>query len=217
MTIRHPIADEFLLDYAAGTASEPIALIVASHAALNEQSGAMLRCLDAAGGALLNELEPTSVTDTAFDKVLAQLGPQEPTPLPGRASVADTLLPPALRAYVPDGIDALPWRKRAGGLAEAELPCGDGKRYKVSLLRIGAGKPIMHHTHQGEEWLLVLDGGFSDGHGHYLRGDVCFADDAVEHRPLADSDGDCLCLAITEAPVRLKGVLGFLLQPFLRR
>ncbi len=214
---RHPIGDEFLLDYAAGAAPEPIALVVATHAALNEQSRETLSRLEAAGGALLHDLAPAAIHDAALDRVLARLDTQDATPLPGRASVAETLLPPSLQAYIPQGLAALPWRKRVGGLAEAELPCGDGQRYKVSLLRIGAGRAIPRHTHHGEEMLLVLQGGFSDEHGHYVRGDVCFADDSVDHHPVADADGECLCLAVTEGPIRLKGLLGFLLSPFLRR
>jgi putative transcriptional regulator len=62
----------------------------------------------------------------------------------------------------------------------------------------------------------VLEGGFSDGRGHYLRGDVAIADDEVTHRPRADDDGDCLCLTVTEAPVRLAGPLARFLNPFLR-
>jgi putative transcriptional regulator len=214
---RHPIGDEFLLDYAAGTAPEPIALVVASHVALNPQSRETLSRLEAAGGALLNELPPASVAEASLERVLARLETQEATPLPTQPRNAEVRLPEALRAYLPEGIEALPWRRRAGGLAEAELPCGDGQHYKVSLLRIGAGKPIPRHGHSGEELLLVLQGGFADEHGHYVRGDVCFADAAVEHRPLADADGDCLCLAVTEGPIRLKGLPGFLLRPFLRR
>jgi len=216
LSTRHPIGDEFLLDYAAGTAPEPIVLLVASHVALNQHSSTTLRGLDAVGGALLNEIEPAAIADTALGRALAHLGPQE-TSVHAVPRTGETLLPPALRAYVPDGIDALPWKKRTGGLAQAELPCGDGRRYKVSLLRIKAGKAIPRHSHRGEELLLVLSGGFSDERGHYVRGDVCFADDTVEHRPLAHADGECLCLAITEGPVRLKGLLGLFLGPFLRR
>jgi len=214
---RHPISDEYLLDYAAGAAPEPIALLVASHAALNPDSRATLGRLEAAGGALLEDIEPAAVAESALDRLLARL--DEPTHGRDKPSprVADSLLPPALRAYVPEGIEALPWVKRVGGLAEVVLPCGDGKRYKVSLLRIGAGRSIPHHGHRGEEMLLVLKGGFSDEHGHYVRGDVCFGDASVDHHPIADPDGECLCLAITEGPIRLKGVLGALLSPFLKR
>ena len=213
---RHPINDEFLLDYATGTAPEPIALLVASHTALNPASRAALSQLEAAGGALLQAIEPVGVSDSALDRMMTRLD-EAPARRARPVPAGDSLLPPALRAYAPDGIEALPWRRRVGGLSEAELPCGDGQRYKVTLLRIGAGRSIPRHTHRGEEMLLVLTGGFSDEHGHYVRGDVCFADESVEHHPIADPDGECLCLAVTEGPIRLKGLLGFFLSPFLRR
>jgi putative transcriptional regulator len=84
-------------------------------------------------------------------------------------------------------------------------------------LRIKAGRSIPSHTHRGPEVTLVLDGGFSDQRGHYSRGDVCVADDTVEHRPVADPDGECLCLALSGGPIRFKGWLGSLLAPFMRR
>jgi hypothetical protein len=42
------------------------------------------------------------------------------------------------------------------------------------------------------------------------------ADEAVEHGPVADPDGECLCLTVTRGPVRFKGILGFLLGPFMQ-
>lgn len=33
---------------------------------------------------------------------------------------------------------------------------------------------------------------------------------------MADPDGECLCLAVTEAPMRLTGVVGRLIAPFLK-
>ncbi len=72
------------------------------------------------------------------------------------------------------------------------------------------------HTHEGTELTLVLAGAFSDAHGHFLRGDVAEADASVEHQPVADPGEDCLCLAVTDAPLRLTGPFGRLLNPFLR-
>ena len=48
---------------------------------------------------------------------------------------------------------------------------------------------------------LVLAGGFSDGDGHYQRGDFSFSDGEVDHSPVADDDGECLCLTVTDAPL----------------
>ncbi len=72
------------------------------------------------------------------------------------------------------------------------------------------------HTHAGLELTLVLQGGFCDRTGHFLRGDVAEADSDVDHRPVADDDGPCLCLAVTDAPLRLTGRVGRMLNPFVR-
>jgi len=59
-----------------------------------------------------------------------------------------------------------------------------------------------------------LKGGFSDIMGHYRRGDIAVADGDVDHRPRADNGGDCICFAVTDAPVRLTGLIGRFLQRF---
>jgi putative transcriptional regulator len=83
-------------------------------------------------------------------------------------------------------------------------------------MRIRAGRAVPRHTHRGYELVCVLEGGFSDAAGHYGRGDVAVADDGVDHQPTADADGDCICLAVTDAPVRLTGRFWRLLNPFVR-
>ena len=49
-----------------------------------------------------------------------------------------------------------------------------------------------------------------------MRGDVAEADPSVNHQPVADPGEDCICLAVTDAPLRLTGPFGRLLNPFLR-
>ena len=51
----------------------------------------------------------------------------------------------------------------------------------------------------------MLKGGFTDSTGHYRRGDIAIADSEVDHRPRADDDEDCICFAVSEAPLRLTG------------
>jgi putative transcriptional regulator len=63
---------------------------------------------------------------------------------------------------------------------------------------------------------LVLAGGFSDGNRQYQRGDFSFCDGQDDHSPVADDDGECLCLTVTDAPLRLTGPLMRLLNPFIR-
>jgi len=62
----------------------------------------------------------------------------------------------------------------------------------------------------------LLAGGFSDGDRQYQRGDFSFSDGEIDHSPVADDDGECLCLTVTDAPLRLTGPLMRLLNPFIR-
>ena len=214
----HSVPEEFLLDFAAGTAPEPVAVLIDSHVALDPASRTKLRQLETIGGALLNDVQPADVGPDALDRVLARLGAQEQPARRQRRAAAPAAdpLPAPLSAYVPHGLASLRWRYRGWGLSEATLACATPGAYRMSLLRMGPGGRLPRHGHRGPEFILVLTGGFSDQRGRYGRGDVCFADETAEHKPVADSDGECLCLAVMRGPVRFKGLLGLLLAPFVR-
>ena len=218
MTATHNLPDELLLDYATGAATEPVAALTSAHVALNAHSRETLHRLEAVGGALLEETAPMPLADGSLARAMTRLGTQN-TEAPARDSRPrheSDLLPGALRAYAPDGIDALRWRKLGWGMAEAPLACRDDGDYRLSLLRIEPGRKFPSHGHRGEEFVMVLDGGFSDANGHYLRGDVCCSDETTEHRPVADADGACLCVVVRQGAIRLHGLLGLILNLFLR-
>jgi len=82
------------------------------------------------------------------------------------------------------------------------------------LLYIPAGTAMPDHGHRGLELTLVLQGAFQDDEGYFARGDIEIADADLHHTPVADITQDCICLAVTDAPLRLKG-LARLAQPFL--
>jgi putative transcriptional regulator len=42
------------------------------------------------------------------------------------------------------------------------------------------------------------------------------ADEAVEHTPIAEAGEDCICLAVTDAPLKFRRLLHKVAQPFLR-
>jgi putative transcriptional regulator len=220
----HHLSDELLLDHAAGSLPEPVALLVATHLALCPSCRNQEAKLEAVGGAMLDDIEPEPMDGGGLDALFARIEAGAGAPQEGEAEAAAAIkpvssdttptLPRPLRDYVGGEVDALAWRRR-GKLSEARLMPG-ARGGTVKLLRIPAGAMMPAHTHRGTELTLVLEGGFSDEHGHYLRGDVAIADDEVTHRPRADDDGDCLCLAVTEAPVRLAGPVARLLNPFLR-
>lgn len=223
--VRHQPPEEMLLDYATGTLPEPVALLVAAHLTLAPESRRDVRNFEALGGAMLEELEPEPLGDDALDNVLARL--DEPAPAErnrGRRERAASeevesgseagLMPAPLRRYLPRDLSSLPWKQRTGEVAEYEL-LKDAPGFRTRLLRIRAGAKVPAHTHEGHEYTLVLQGSFSDECGRFARGDVEVADGAVTHRPVAGSECDCICLAVTDAPLKLTGPLGRILNHFI--
>lgn len=207
--------DELLMAHAAGRLPEPVALIVATHLALSPSARERYRQFETLGGVLLEELQPTSLADDAWQRLVARL--DDPPTLEPPASTppaAATNLPRPLRDYLPAPLEALRWRNY-GSAAEFELPLRV-PGFRTTLIRVRAGRMVPQHTHEGNELTLVLEGAFHDKIGHYRRGDLAIADGSVNHRPRADDDQDCLCLAVTDAPLRLTGLIGRLLNPFIR-
>ena len=206
---------ELLFDYASGAAPEPVALAVAAQLELKPELQSAYAQLNAVGGALLDDLEPASVAEGGLDAVLAQLDAigQEPAGAERRRRSAGRL-PSALHSYVGSDYDNLTWRSLGGGVQEHVIPTRS-KGYRTSLMRIAPGRAMPRHTHMGEEMTLVLEGGYSDGAQQFGPGDLQLADEQTVHSPLADPEG-CLCLVVLTAPLKVSGVLGWFVNPFLR-
>lgn len=205
--------DELLFDHAFGKLAGPVALVVGTHLALSPAGRARYAACMALAGALLETAEPAPLGTSAWDrleKAIDQAPPIRPVPRPD----GDPRVPAPLRRFVPRGFDALAWR-HLGPAQEAELAL-DEPGYRTRLIRLKPGKSVPRHTHVGHELTVVLEGGFRDEQGHHVRGDLVIADPSVDHRPVADEDGDCLCLTVTDAPLRLTGPIGRLLNPLLR-
>lgn len=210
--------DDLLLAHAAGRLPEPVGLVVATHLALAPESQTLFREYEALGGAMLDDVAAAELSEGAFERLLARLDDGvEPLPSRDRAAEpagAESSLPPPLRSYIKGGIDSLTW-KHFGSVSEAKLPLDDST-YRARLIVLKAGKAVPKHTHEGQEITVVLEGAFHDGIGHYGRGEISIADPHVDHRPTADPDGDCLCLTVTDAPLRLTGTFSRFLNPLLR-
>ncbi len=218
MSIHHHPSEELLLDYAAGALGEAWSLAVATHLALCPACRRTVGRMEAVGGKLLDDIAPQPLTDSARDAVMARLDepvgkPESIAPAaPAGGSVPH--LPRPLRDYVGGDTDAVAWRRLGLGAYQALILTGDDN-VTARLLRIPAGKPVPTHTHNGLELTLVLCGAFSDATGHYGRGDLQEADENLEHRPHATPEEDCICLAVTDAPLRFSSFAARMVQPFI--
>ncbi|MGL4438809.1 MAG: ChrR family anti-sigma-E factor, partial [Bosea sp. (in: a-proteobacteria)] len=127
---------------------------------------------------------------------------------------ADGVFTPGLRQFVGMASADVPWRTLLPGVKEYTISNDHGTEAKLYWIK--AGRKIPAHTHGGEEVTIVLKGGFSDATGHYRRGDVAMADEELDHKPVADSDQDCICFAVTDAPLKLTGPVGKVIQGLFR-
>lgn len=208
----HP-SDELLVAYGAGSLDEPSALLVATHLALCPRCRAEVRRIEALGGAIIEDLPPADMAADALASVLARLDTPPARPQAREPASGPPGIPSPLRQYLPADMDALPWKRLTAGIEQTILLQGRGIRAR--LLRIGAGIMVPEHGHGGMELTLVLQGGFTDHGRGYARGDVAMADQQVVHCPAADGGETCLCLAVTDAPLKLTGLVGMLVNPFL--
>ena len=60
----------------------------------------------------------------------------------------------------------------------------------------GAKVPL--HSHSGKEFILVLEGSFSDEYGTYSKGSLQINDSKIIHTPMASNNKSCICLTIIE-------------------
>lgn len=212
--VHHHPSDELILDYAAGGLGEAAALAVATHMTLCPRCRVAAGRLEAVGGRFLcDERSDVAGTET-FNAVMARVSQTGPDTRPDPLQPAQAILPAPLRAALGCDLEGVPWRRLGMGAYHYVIPT-QGSRATARLLRIPAGRPVPVHTHRGAELTLVLRGAFSDVTGAYGPGDLQEADDALVHQPHAALGEDCICLAVTEAPLRFQSWAARFVQPLL--
>ena len=165
--------------------------------------------------ALIEGLTPPPPGAAARAEMLARLDSEPAASTAPAASAtaapASSAMPRKLRGLMGDeALEARPWRSAGPGVRMLSLNCGEGN---ALLLDIAPGHAVPEHSHRGTELTLILKGDYDDSLGHFGCGDVADLDGRIEHQPKAGAQG-CLCLAGLDGPLRYKGWLPRLLQPF---
>jgi putative transcriptional regulator len=206
--------DTLLAGYAAGVLSRPLHVLCATHLTMVPKSRAYVEALEILLGDQLEEAAPVEVADR--DRKVAAILDEVNSPF-GSTALAprlrwepDDLLPPPLADFVGCAGADIPWRMVIPGVRRHVI--AEDAHGSAELVAVRPGGVVPAHTHEADEVTLVLRGRFEDGSGSYGRGDICVADETVDHRPSADHAEGCVCFIVSGGHLRLTGPIGRHLQ-----
>lgn len=211
---RHP-DPAWLIDYACGNLSRGFELVLSAHLMACPQCAADLRHAERLGAELLFGGPADAPRLTANDILDADTGDSAwlTARFALRPSASATSLQAFVDSYLDCGLSALPWRKAGRGLQIAKLRADEHERLWV--LRAEANTVLPRHTHAGSELTLVLKGAYFNGDTIYAAGDLEDANETTDHQPIVTRDGECICLAATEGPLRFDSWAPRLAQRYL--
>ncbi len=203
MTITHHLDDATMMSFAAGSLPSALAAVAAAHVAMCEHCRREVAVHERLGAVLMAEMAPTGMTRSVPPVPSPSLDAAQSQPVSGE-------VPGPLARLVGGNLDGIHWRWIGPGLWHKPLdPGGPGT---LQLIKAAPGASVPEHTHGGGELTLVLRGALSDATGIYRAGDVADLDGSMEHHPVADPAGGCICVIANEQPTRFRGLLARLMQ-----
>jgi len=214
MTISHHPPEDLLAHYAAGALSEAEHLVVAVHIAGCAHCQRFVRTMEElAVMALTDATAPESLG--TFAAIMAEIDRSPRAEPQGvRAARSDPEL-----AELPEPLQRCEigeWRWVAPGLTTRPILLTPDGRRRAFLLHGEPGTRLIQHTHTGDELTCVLKGSYTDHIHRFETGDLDFSDEEVEHELVVTDDGPCLCLIAMTGDLKLRGMLGRLISPFIR-
>ena len=202
--------------YSSGNLPEALSLAVATHISMCDKCRAALESFDAVGGALLEDSQEMSIDSDALVKTLSLIRSD-----PQGINLPQAVEPPSkpceipmpLAGYIGDRFEDIKWKPIGMGVKQSILETSDDATAR--LLYIPPGTAVPDHSHSGIELTLVLQGAFADEDDYFAAGDIEVADGDVKHAPVAAEGIPCICLAVTEAPLKFSKFIHKAVQPFL--
>jgi len=211
MNPTHHVSPELLASFAAGTLDAGEHLVVAVHVSGCSTCRRLVRAVEIIGGSTLEAIEPAPVRAGAFEAVMSKL---DPPPGPARARSnggTDDTLPEILKHY------RIGSRRRiAPGVSMRPIELPGQSRSRAFMLSSKPGTRMLEHTHTGTELTCVLRGSFSHDGGQFGPGDFDFGDETLDHQPIVGDGEPCLCLVAMTGDLRINGLFGRLISPFVR-
>lgn len=210
----HNAFSELYSAYAAGCIDPAFAMMLEAQSLMRADVRSSVALSEMIAGNFLEAAPAAAMSEGALDRTLALIDALDAPAEAQRAagiSAGNALgelltLPEPVRSAALDAAGGQGWQMLGLGLKRLKLNIGSSM--EVELYRIAAGSRIPRHSHGGNEFTMVLSGGFSDERGSYGPGDVCMNGPSDTHQPVADDDEVCYALAVRDGGLRFTGVMG---------
>ena len=211
-SIKHHVSDDLMMAYASGNLPEAFSVAVAAHISMCDECRTAMESYDAIGGALLENQTNIGVGPDSLQRTLDKIAATEPVKKGSRP--VNSNVPAPLSDYVGFNLDSIDWQPIGLGVKQSILKTSN--EATARLLYIPPGTAMPDHSHSGIEMTLVLKGAFADESEYFAEGDVEIADGSTNHTPVAADGSPCICLAVTEAPLKFRRFFHRVIQPLMR-
>ena len=196
------VKNQLIFDFAAGTLGYSKSIFTSTYLFLNSQASDINNILENYLGANLLENEGINPNKLKYTDCMNEHN-QNKKPVINERNPLINLVGP---------LHDIKWKQIYKGFKEFDPKVDDKDELKLIKMEPGASVPL--HSHGGKEYILVLEGSFSDEYGEYTKGDIQINDQKVMHTPVACENNGCICLAITEKDVIFFGKYGSIFNLF---
>jgi putative transcriptional regulator len=205
------------MEFSAGNLTEPHALCIRLHLDKCADCCSRVETLDSLGAVLMESQPKSELSSGMFDSILSRIDSDESSDDTAVTAARSSARISPLAKLLGDDLNALPWKRQLGDVSVLDITDRfPGQQEQVVLQKLAAGGKAPSHTHRGEETTIVLQGAFADQKGVFNQWDFVVLNQEDDHKPVAVGCEDCITLSVLSAPVKLTGMFGRMLNPFIR-
>jgi len=192
------ISDSAVMDYVQGNLSPAKHFIINCQKKMSRHLSERIEFEELVASRALAESPNEPVVSFSAGDVLTKL-PKQDTGLMENEKPIET-------PHLDKMISKVSWRRFIGGISIHNIMGtrrSGGER--LYLFNAKPGTVIPEHSHRGDEWVLVLQGSYTSNGETFRKGDMHIMSGAEQHSLEIGDEGNCICLAMTEDKVKMRG------------
>jgi|TARA_B110000196_G_C21069334_1_gene626656 putative transcriptional regulator len=187
MTKSSSLKNELIFEFASGTTNLAKSLMASTYLFLNSKESSIYNEFENYCGEELKNVTQINPDKLTFEDCIIKQD--------NSIKSSDNFSTNPLNNFI-DDLSSIKWKNVFSGFYEHSFKLSDMEKAKLIKMTPGAKVPL--HSHNGKEFILVLQGSFCDEYGKYSKGNLQINDSKIKHTPVACADEGCICLTITE-------------------